>query len=296
MIGAILTEESISIRGDDFCLAGRLHLAAREAPLVVFVHGFAGSKDENGLFVAGAEYLAKRGFSTLRFDFTGCGESAGDLRDARMETLQRDLANVLRFAEREDICRGGVGLVGFSLGATIVARSNPPQDCALVYWSGVIHPRADIWWRYQTDRVLEQISARGYFAKADREVGGRLLRDLLNSDKSDHRKTWDRWILMLHGQDDEKVPIDHIVKWSKEFYHAEVVPIANADHSFKGSPAARIALFELTAKWLATRLIRASSRSKTVDHPIQSTEGPLTLDCGQFTPVAPIAAGSATSS
>jgi putative redox protein len=39
------------------------------------VHGFGSDRHANGRFVCLADALANKGFSTLAFDLSGCGES-----------------------------------------------------------------------------------------------------------------------------------------------------------------------------------------------------------------------------
>ena len=62
-----------------------LHLpTARDAscPAVAFFHGFTGTKVEpHRIFVKTARELAAIGFYVLRFDFRGCGDSAGDFSE-----------------------------------------------------------------------------------------------------------------------------------------------------------------------------------------------------------------------
>ena len=57
-------------------------------PLVVFAHGFQGSKEESGAFTDVAKGLAEQGIASLRLDFPGCGESQEDFM---AYTLEKDV-------------------------------------------------------------------------------------------------------------------------------------------------------------------------------------------------------------
>src|SRR3989344_3074798 len=50
----------------------------KNTPIVVMCHGFASSKDQISNRDLARE-LVKRGLSVFRFDFTGCGQSEGNL-------------------------------------------------------------------------------------------------------------------------------------------------------------------------------------------------------------------------
>ncbi|MDD4238023.1 MAG: alpha/beta hydrolase [Desulfotomaculaceae bacterium] len=62
-------------------LAGLLYSGPTGGTLVVVCHGFTGSKEGGGRAVVLAEEMGKRGYATLLFDFSGCGESEGAFAD-----------------------------------------------------------------------------------------------------------------------------------------------------------------------------------------------------------------------
>src|SRR3989344_5694414 len=64
---------------------------------VIFLHGLAADKNESNLFVDLSNLLAERGFHTLRFDFSGCGESRGDFQKIDINDYQADFRLVLQY-------------------------------------------------------------------------------------------------------------------------------------------------------------------------------------------------------
>jgi len=93
-----------------------------------------------------AEGISRSGLHVLRFDWSGTGDSAGDLRDARLATWQQDLA----VAAEELLDLSGarrLAIVGLRLGASVAALAcaRPRQLLAepLVLWDPVI--RGTVW-------------------------------------------------------------------------------------------------------------------------------------------------------
>jgi pimeloyl-ACP methyl ester carboxylesterase len=88
-------------------------------PAFLILHGFGGNKNGEGQIVM-AEQLAQWGYITLRFDFRGCGESAGE--HGRILCLDQvaDTSNALTYmASRQDVDPHRIALVGSSFGAAV---------------------------------------------------------------------------------------------------------------------------------------------------------------------------------
>lgn len=99
--------------------------------------------------------LAHAGFPALRFDFSGCGDSAGDFEDAGIRQWLDDLAGAV--AETRRRCRGvRIGLAGLRLGATLALLHGAELGDveAMVLWDPVIDGRAHL-------EELAALSARG---------------------------------------------------------------------------------------------------------------------------------------
>ncbi len=103
-------------------LAARLDrpLDLRPLPLVVLVHGLAGSEASRNT-VATARHLVGRGWPVLRLNLRGSGPSLPTAPGHYHAGRTADLANALR-ALPSDLVRHGLVLVGHSLGANLVLK------------------------------------------------------------------------------------------------------------------------------------------------------------------------------
>jgi len=87
-------------------------------------------------FVQLAARLAGRGFPVLRFDYFGCGDSAGDADGGSVERWVADIASASRELRTQPGVRR-IGLVGMRLGASLAALAAAGEADALVLWDPI---------------------------------------------------------------------------------------------------------------------------------------------------------------
>ena len=109
--------------------------AGASGPAVVMLHGFGSSRDEvGGLFAMQAATLAQQGIASLRIDFRGYGESAGDMADTTFEGMLADVATARTYlSEVEGVDAERIGVIGYSFGAAI-AMLEPDDFASVVVW------------------------------------------------------------------------------------------------------------------------------------------------------------------
>ena len=120
-------------------LAGQVHMpAVMPVAWAVFAHCFACSKESRAARYVSAA-LAEQGIATLRFDFTGVGESEGEHESG---TFARDVEDIVAAADAlRDRHRAPALLVGHSRGGTaaLSAATRVPEAVAVATIGAPFH-------------------------------------------------------------------------------------------------------------------------------------------------------------
>jgi putative redox protein len=213
-------------------LVGRLHRPP--GPLrgcAIFAHCFTCGKDLRVARSLGAT-LAGHGFATLRFDFTGLGESEGSHADTTFGTNVGDLVHAADWM-REHLEASSL-LVGHSLGgaAVIMAAGRIPEVKAIATIGAPAEPA-------HVTKLLgprrAEVEARG---EAEVEIAGRtfsitqqFLDDLEAHSPAEHLRALDAALLVFHSPHDEVVGIENARLIYEAARHPKsFVSLDRADH------------------------------------------------------------------
>jgi putative redox protein len=248
-------------------LAGRLERPpGQPRAAALFAHCFTCSKQSLAASrIAGA--LAQRGIATLRFDFTGLGESGGDFAATTFASNVADLeAAASALAER------GLApalLVGHSLGGAAVLAAAPrlPAVQAVAVLGAPSEP----------DHVLAHLGAERARIEAEGvgevTLGGRRIRvgrdfiaDVAEQRLQDSVAGLKRALLILHAPRDEVVGIDHASRlfgWAR--HPKSFISLDRADHLLTRREDADYAA-EVIASW-ASRYLPAGAPAAPESQP-----------------------------
>jgi alpha-beta hydrolase superfamily lysophospholipase len=109
-------------------------------PTVLVTHGLSGHRlGRSYHLVEFARRLVERGVRCVRYDQSGCGESAGAFVDHTLPRMVADLAAVRAWTHAQPWCDPhAVGLVGLSMGSlpTIASDADRPAE-AVALWAPV---------------------------------------------------------------------------------------------------------------------------------------------------------------
>lgn len=217
-------------------LYGRLYQPTQtgKKPVVLLSHGFGGNHTQLASY---ARAFAQRGYLAYAFDFAGGStdsRSTGSTMKMSVFTEQQDLAAVLKqFRQRADVDPQRIFLVGASQGGVVsalVAAQYPQQikGMALLYPAFSMVASAKSQYRTTAD-IPSRTEMWGT------PVGKVYFQQLLNFDLLAQMKRYAGPVLIMHGDQDEVVPLKYSRQAAKTYPHAQLKVLAGAGHDFPGA-------------------------------------------------------------
>lgn len=231
-------------------LSGLLYAGPASGTVIVVCHGFTGSKEGGGRAVAMAEELGKRGYATLLFDFSGCGESEGNFADVSLTSHISDVQCSVDFCRELGFDR--VITTGRSFGGTAVICLGRAGGAVagVCSWAapGALN---EVFTRLRRQTTGENNDVIKLSEDEDaREIKNSFLTDLNRYDVF-HRASLiaPGPLLVIHGKADQVVPVEN----ARSIYNAAGEPkrlhlVPTADHQFTGCHQA---VWEIFFAWLA---------------------------------------------
>lgn len=226
--------------------------ALKNAPVVIFAHGFKGFKDW-GTHNLVARYFAQNGFKYLKFNFSHNGTTPDnpldftDLMAFSENTFSielEDLDTIIDFA-----CSGsgmavasGVYLIGHSMGGGIsIIKSAEDSRIKKLVTMASISSFYNLW----PEEIEIQWRLQGVIYMPNKRTGQQMpLKSTLLDDLDKHPKRLDilmraqkvkqPWLLM-QGDADPTIPLSHAEELYAANPDAEFIVVPGADHTFGGS-------------------------------------------------------------
>ena len=258
-------------------LAARLHCpATRPRAFALFAHCFTCGKDLRAA-VRISRALAERGIATLRFDFTGLGESEGDFADTNFSSNVDDLVAAADFMrERYEAPQL---LVGHSLGgAAVLSAAHRIDEAAAVATIGAPFDPAHV--KNIIDEAAPELAERGQqqvtIAGRSFRVKKQLLDDLEDPAHAEGIGRLERALVIFHSPQDGIVGIDNARLIYQAARHPKsFVSLDGADHLLRDTADAEY-VGAVLAAW-ATRYIpeatEAPEREAEEEHGVAVVRG-----------------------
>lgn len=251
---------------DGHQLVGRLHLPVGEPEgWALFAHCFTCSKDLRAARAI-TQSLTDQGIATLRFDFTGLGESEGEFADTDVSSNVADLVAAAAWMRAQHQAPGL--LVGHSLGgaAVILAAQYLPEVKAVATLGAPSEPvHVAEQFAGHRDTIEAEGSAVVELAGRPFRIQSSFLRDLEDHTLLACLPDLDRALLILHTPQDLTVGIEHAERLYKAARHPKsFVSLDGADHLLS-RPADATYAGSVVAAW-ARRYLDPVARPPSAEH------------------------------
>lgn len=242
--------------------------------IVIWMHGITVNKDEYlGFFSEGAHYLAKEGFTSIRFDFRGHGESSGNSLDFSIVGQNLDAKAVIDYTkERFRNTRTRLHVVAASFGAppAIFTAARYPHAIhkiclispILSYERTFLEPETEWATEIFTQDQLQALDKEGKLLFAqDFWIDRRLVEEMYIVRPDVALRELPQSVLIFHGDQDSMVPYDVTAEICRGLAHVKLVTMHGVDHGFMlegddegrspGSIKNKLAIYRQIASYLS---------------------------------------------
>ncbi len=203
--------------------------------MMTMCHGFTTSKDGRTYSCLEAR-LNQKGISTFRFDFFGHGESEGKFEDITLSEAINDVLMAILFLK--DLGYSRIGLMGSSFGgfASLIAASQIPGLSLLTLKSPVSDYLGLLIARDQNIDIQSWkntgfISVPGTDGQS-LKLSYSFYRDAETIKSEESIKKIKVPTLIVHGDNDETVPLQQSIKCARLIEDCRLEIIAGADHTY----------------------------------------------------------------
>lgn len=268
------TTEEVVIASDvpGVSLSGTLTVpdnASPSTPVVVMVSGSGLQNRDEELFghkpfAVIADWLARHGVASLRYDDRGCGKSTGDVAAATTVDFARDAQTVMDWLRRNRSF-GQVGILGHSEGGMIaymLCNANPQAPDFVVSVAGPVVQGEKIL-EYQNIRAMGKMGIPENQAKdIFRGKLGELRRNpwmafFLDYNPADDLKAMTCPALLIFGENDQQVPAALNVDAARNLApNAEVVVFAGLNHLMQHSATGDVSEYGQIEETFAPEALR----------------------------------------
>ena len=221
-------------RGIDLCGILSDPTSDKSKPLIILCHGFGTSKNGH-TYLRLQTFFNQSDLSTFRFDFFGHGESGGDLGKVTVSEAVDDILNALAFVQGQGYER--IGVVGSSFGglSSMVAVSKS-DDVLVLALKSPVSDYVEAEKMRLGEEGIRRWKEEGYVQLEDFPGGVKLeysfFEDLKNNLGYSAAKEIDISTLIVHGEQDDVVPVEQSKKAASIIQDCELEIIEGADHRY----------------------------------------------------------------
>lgn len=205
-----------------------------KCPLLILLHGYTGHMEETHLL--GVKDAAEdAGFAVLRIELYGHGQSGGTFREHTVLKWVSEMMTVIDYAGELDFVTN-LYLAGHSQGGFVTAMAGAmKQDVlrAIILLSPALSIPEDarrgcaLGSSFDPEHVPQTVLMDG-----DRLLSGNYFRAAQMVDLDTVIRRYQKPVLIVHGDEDESVPVECAIDAAKAYSQAELVLIKGDTHCY----------------------------------------------------------------
>lgn len=250
-------EEKIYIDSTDGIKLCALLGKVSKDKIVLLCHGIRSNKNEKGSYDVLAKEIQNHGYSTIRIDFRGHGESTGLDYEVTITKEIEDVESVIKFLRDEGYKE--IIVFGGSFGASIISfvdYSRFEEVKGLIFWYGALDNYNALRNDYFLSERNKQIALKeGFCTTYNREgkpfrFGVPLFEEIDKYKPMDAIKSIKLPKIFVHGLTDRYVSHEESIKAYNECENARLALIENGDHNFNNDEQALKDAIEKTIEFI----------------------------------------------
>lgn len=205
-----------------------------KCPLCIVIHGLTGHMEETHI-VAVSNLMNELGIATLRVEMYGHGASEGEFRNHNLfkwlnnAMTVTDYAKSLPFVTDMYVCghsQGGAATIFLAgMEPEVFKAAIPLSPATIITWCA--RTGIEFGNEFDPDNVPGEM-----YVNSEQAVSGNYIRaaQMLDIDWAiDHYK---KPVLIVHGDEDEAIPVEYSVKAAEKYKDARLVVIPGDDHCY----------------------------------------------------------------
>ena len=213
--------------------------AGEKCPMVVFCHGFGGTKD-GPLFELICDTLQAHGIASIRFDFNGHGESEGEFKDMTVPNEIEDAKKVVEYV-RDLRYVSDLAIAGHSQGGVVAAMTagqlseelGEPAFKAVALMAPAAVLREDAIRGNTMGKMYDPFDPGEYVELwGGMKLGGDYIRTAFNLPIYETAAKYQGPALVIHGNADRVVPYTYGERFHQVWPKSEYVMQEYFDHGF----------------------------------------------------------------
>ena len=210
-----------------------------KCPMVIFCHGFGGTKD-GPLFELVADTLQAHGIASIRFDFNGHGESEGEFKDMTVPNEIEDAKKVVAYV-RDLRYVSTMAIAGHSQGGVVAAMTagqlseqlGEPAFKAVALMAPAAVLRDDAIRGSTMGKQYDPFDPGEYVELwGGLKLGGKYIRTAFNLPIYETAAKYQGPALIIHGNGDRVVPYTYGERFHQIWPKSELVIQEYYDHGF----------------------------------------------------------------